>query len=72
MAVDPTQTQAGGNVRDESSSWSDEVITRTEVESEIMVLDAAKNGLRNRADIKLIVTAEPAVCVYGAPSHPCR
>jgi len=69
MAVDPTQTQAGGNVRDESRSWPDEVITRTEVESEIMIFDAAKNRLRDRADIKLIVTAEPAVRVYGAPSH---
>src|SRR6266566_4326002 len=70
MAVDPTQTQAHRNVRDESSSWSDEVITRTEVEPEIMIFDAAKNGLSHRADIKLIVAAEPTVCVYSAPPHP--
>src|SRR5260370_42419686 len=71
MAVDPTQTQAAGNVRDESSSCAGEVIARTEVEPEIMVLDAAKNWFSHRADIKLIVTAEPAVRFYGTPSHPC-
>src|SRR6266404_721909 len=71
MAIDPTQTQAGGNVRDESSSWSDEVIARTEVESEIMIFDTAKNRLSHRADIKLIVPAEPTVRVYCAPPHPC-
>src|SRR5437868_4447584 len=49
-----------------------EVVTPAEVKSEIMILDATKNGLRHCADIKLLITAGPAVTSHHAPTNASR
>ena len=35
-----------------------------------MILDSAKNRLRDRANVKLVVTAQPRVAVHYSPTNP--
>src|SRR4029077_17997336 len=37
-----------------------------------MILDAAKNRLRDCADVKLLITADPAVTLHHSPTNASR
>src|SRR5438874_11190997 len=72
MTVDPSQTKSARKVGNEAAAWSDKVIAHPEIESEILVLDSAKNRLRNGAYVKLVVTAQPTVALYHPPTNARR
>ena len=69
MRSAPT-ADAARNVRHEPATPWHEIVAKAQIESEIIVFDAAKNRFRHGTDIKLIVTAEPRVAIYNSPSNP--
>src|SRR4029453_7731444 len=70
VAVDPTGTYAARNIWNESRVRLNEIVAEPHVESEVMILDSFKNRLRNRADIKLMIAAQPAVGSNDSPTDP--
>src|SRR6266536_3324473 len=72
VTVDPACTQPAGNVGNEAAARSNKVIAHSEVESEIMVFDSAKNRLRDGAHVKLVVTPQPGVALHYSPSNARR
>src|ERR1041385_1093558 len=71
VTVDPTQAKTAGKIRNQARPWLNEVITQTEIESEIAVLDSLQNRFGNSAKIKLIVTAQPVIPLHNTPAHSC-
>src|SRR6266571_1266825 len=69
MAVDPARPNPAREVGEQSATRPNKVVAHAEIESEVMVLDSAKNRLGDAADVKLIVTPQPAIAPYDAPSN---
>ena len=69
MAVDPSQTKSARKVRNKPAPWPDKIITHSEIEPEIMVLDPAEDRLCDCANIELIVAAQPNVALHDSPSN---
>ena len=72
MTVDPARADSSREVGHEPATRPNKVITHAEIESEVMVLDSPKNRLGDAADVKLVVTAQPAIAAHHAPSNTCR
>jgi hypothetical protein len=70
MTIDPAQAQPTRNIGNQSAPWSNEVVTHAEIDSEIVILDPAKNRFGDGADIKLVVTTEPHVPLHHPPTNP--
>src|SRR5947199_3788461 len=68
MAVDSPGADTAGNIRNESRVWLNEVVAKTNIESEVVILDSFENRLRDRADIKLMIASEPAITSNDSPS----
>ena len=69
MTVDPSQTEPARKVGNEPAARSNKVVTHSEIEPEVMVLDSAKNRFRDRANIKLVVAAQPDVALHNSPPN---
>ena len=67
MTVDPSQTKSARKVGDEPAAWSNKVVTHSEIESKVMVLDSAKNRFRTGARSINCSWPPPS----GATSRPC-
>src|SRR5438270_3881872 len=68
MAVDSPGADTAGNIRNESRARLNEVVAKTNIESEVVILDSFENRLRDRADIKLMIAAKPAIAANDSPS----
>src|SRR6516164_4965815 len=68
VAVDPAGAYTARNIRNESPVWLNEVVAKPHVKSEVMILDSFENRLRNRADIELMITAQPAISSNDSPA----
>src|SRR5215510_9909139 len=70
MAVDPAGAYAARNIWNKSRVWLNEIVAKSRVESEIVILDSFENRFGNRADIKLMIPAQPAIGSNNSPTDP--
>src|SRR5215831_20923598 len=72
VTVDPACANASRNVWNQPAAGLNKVVTHSEIESKIMVLDSAKNRFQHGTHVKLMVATEPAVAPYNSPTNSCR
>src|SRR5262245_65567206 len=70
MAVDPPRAHTARNIRNESRVWLNKVVTKPHIESEVVILDSFENRFRNRADIELMIAAQPVIGSNDSPTDP--
>src|SRR5262249_26486149 len=72
MTVDPACANASRNVWNQPAATLNKVVTHSEIESKIMVLDSAKNRFQHSTHVKLVVATEPAIAPYNSPTNARR
>src|ERR1700730_8111167 len=74
MAVDDAGAKAAGNIRNEPPIWSHEIVTHTDVKTEVMIFAPAKARFQRCAQLNLLVTTQPplGVTVDDSPAHARR
>src|ERR1700757_364921 len=68
VAVDPAGAHTSRDIRNESPVWLNEVVAKPHVKSEAVILDSFENRLRNRADIELMIAAQPVIASNDSPA----
>ena len=61
VAVDSAGAYPAGNIRNESRVLLNEVVAKTQVESEVVTFDSFENRLGDRGDVELMIAAQPAI-----------
>src|SRR5262249_3798825 len=70
MTVDPTESEFTREVGNDPPIGPDKIVTAAQIDTEVMVLDSAKDGLGQEGQAKLIVAARPVLAVVYAPTNP--
>src|SRR5262249_55881984 len=68
MAVDPAGAYTARDVGNKSPAWLNKIITKPQVESEVVILDSFENRFRHRGDIKLMLATQPAIASNDSPA----
>src|ERR1017187_6960964 len=63
MAIDPSESDAAGDVGRESASRQEEIVTQADGDAVVEIFRAAKDRLYHGQDVKLIVASEKPLAV---------
>src|SRR5438093_10931147 len=72
VTVDCACANASRNVWNQPAAGLNKVVAHSEIESEIIIFDSAKNRFQHSTHVKLMVATEPAVAPNNTPTNARR